>query len=148
MSEKNLIFKIILILGITCLFWIILDLYLLIIDLEGVIFLNFSGLTVGIGYLLMIMYHILILVVQISGLKITDSKNQSIALFALLIISVFALAVEKVMFDEVGREYYLEYPIPGETYFIYLGIILNLTFILFGTIFAYKRIRSNFIIRK
>jgi hypothetical protein len=36
------------------------------------------------------------------------------------------------MIDEVGREYYLEFPVPGEVGFIYLGLIINALFILFA----------------
>jgi hypothetical protein len=40
----------------------------------------------------------------------------NVSLLSLLIISFFALIIEKIMFDEVLHEYYLEFPAPGEVH--------------------------------
>jgi hypothetical protein len=80
---------------------------------------------VGIGYLLIIIFHILILIIYFQHIR----PYQNNLLVSLLIFSFFALIIEKVMFDEVGHEYYLELPAPGEVNFIYFGLFINAVFI-------------------
>ncbi|MEN8194737.1 MAG: hypothetical protein ABFS12_18095 [Bacteroidota bacterium] len=138
LKEKSKISKTVFILGIICVVWIIVDIVLLLIDLHGVIFFELSGLIVGIGYIFILLFHILFFIYLFNIYRIGQRYKQIIPSVILFIVSLFALAVQKVMYDEVGREYYLENSIPGETYFIYFGLILNLIFIMYGTIFANK----------
>jgi hypothetical protein len=42
------------------------------------------------------------------------------------------------MFDEVAHEYYIEFPMPGETHFIVLGLLINGIFILYSIFSIYK----------
>ena len=142
MTKQLKIFPVsVLVLGILCILWIIYDIAQLYIDLGDVIYFHTAGLIMGIGYLLIIIYHIFVFIVWFRYLRYSGNYTQSITIIFLIIISSFMLAVQKVMYDEVGREYYLEYPAPGEVNFIYLGLFINLIFILFTLYFINKELK-------
>lgn len=119
-------------LGIVCLPWILYDLFKLHSDLPSVIFRGPSGLIVGVGYLFILIFHVLMFIVYGKYFRHHPRFGPRILLPALLVASFFALAVEKVMFDEVGREYFLEFPRPGEADFIDLGLFANAVFIAYA----------------
>ncbi|MDH4196039.1 MAG: hypothetical protein OEW05_01370 [Candidatus Aminicenantes bacterium] len=119
-------------LGILCLIWILYDIVKIHSDLISVIFPRSSGWIVGIGYILILLFHALMFIVYWKYFRHHPSVGPRMALISLWIISFFALAVEKVMFDEVGREYFLEFPRPDEVYFIYLGLFVNAVFIIYA----------------
>jgi hypothetical protein len=59
-----------------------------------------------------------------------NSEIRAVLLF-LLCVSFLSLAIQKVMYDEVMHEFFLEYPFPNETVFIYLGLAVNAAFVIF-----------------
>ncbi len=120
-------------LGIVCLIWILYDVVKIHSDLGSVLFFDKSGLIVGIGYLFILLFHALMFIVYGKYFRHHPRLGPRALLPFLLVVSFLALAVEKVMFDEVGREYYLEFPRPGETYFIYLGLFVNVVFIAYAS---------------
>ncbi len=97
-------------LGIVCFIWTIYDIVKIYSDLGSVIFFDTSGLIVGIGYLLILLFHILIFIIYFKYFRHHQNNVLSVSLLSLLIISFFALIIEKIMFDEVLHEYYLEFP--------------------------------------
>ena len=119
-------------LGIICFLWIIYDFLKICNDLHAVLFSTNTGLIIGIGYLFILSFHALVLVLYFRHFRHQQEKGLSGLLLILFVFSFLALAVEKVMFDEVGREFYLEFPAPGEVHFIYLGLFLNALFVLFA----------------
>jgi len=54
------------------------------------------------------------------------------------IISLFAIGIEKVMYDEVGHEIFIEWPAPGEVSFLYLCLGINALFCLVMIFLIYK----------
>jgi hypothetical protein len=119
-------------LGSVCLVWIIYDTIKIYADLSSVIFLVTAGWFVGVGYVLIILFHILIIILYLKCFRHNQQVGTKIILISLFFISLFALAVEKVMYDKVGHEYLIEFPAPGEVNFIYLGLFLNAVFILYA----------------
>jgi len=119
-------------LGIVCLFWIIFDIVNVYSNLSSVIFFGTLGLIVGVGYIFILIFHILVLFVYFKYFHNRPNNKLSIGFLSFIIISFLALVVQKAMYDEVGREYYLEFPAPGEVRFIYLGLIINALFILYA----------------
>ena len=118
--------------GIICLLWIIYDFLKIYNDLSAVLFSANTGLIVGIGYIFILSFHVFVLILYFRFFRHHKEKKLRGLLLILFFISFLALAVEKVMFDEVGREFYLEFPAPGEVHFIYLGLFLNALFVLFA----------------
>lgn len=133
MSEKFKVFPATtILLGVLCFLWIVYDIVQIYFDLQSVLFFGTSGLIMGIGYLFILLFHILVLIIYFKYLRHHQNIILSFTLLSLTIISFLALAVEKVMFDEVGREFYLEFPAPGEVSFIYLGLFINALFIIYA----------------
>ncbi len=119
-------------LGIVCFSWILYDVLKIYSDLRSVIFFGSSGLIVGIGYLFIVLFHALMFIIYLRYFRRHQNPRLRIVPLSLLIVSFLALAVEKTMYDEVGREYFLELPVPGEVIFIYFGLFLNALFIAYA----------------
>lgn len=137
-GENKFLPMIVFLLGFVCLIWIIYDIISIYSDLGSVIHFGTAGLFVGIGYILIIIFHGLVLLIYL--LYFWHHKNISIrgGLLFLLIVSFLALIIEKVMYDEVGREYMIEFPLPGETHFIIFGLLLNILFICYALYCIYR----------
>jgi len=119
-------------LGIICILWIIYDIIVITFNLPSVIYFGAAGFFVGIGYILIIIFHIYVAGIYFMHARHYPKTLASNRLLSLLIISFTGLIVQKAMFDEVGREYYIEYPFPGETYFIIFGLVLNTVFLVYA----------------
>jgi hypothetical protein len=63
-----------------------------------------------------------------------------ISALALGIVSLFAVGMEKVMYDEIGRELYVEYPVPSEVSLLYGCLAVNLLFCIVMMAAAYRAI--------
>ncbi len=94
----------------------------------------------AIGYLFIIVFHFLVLIVYFLHFRKSSKIQLKVGVPLLLIISFFFLAVEKVMFDEVAHEYYIEFPMPGETHFIVFGLLMNGIFILYLMYIIYTQV--------
>jgi hypothetical protein len=128
--------------GVVSLLWIVFDFFQIALNLESVIYLGRTGFIVGIGYLFILAFHLLALAQCIKNLILKNKLAVSITTLFFLIVSFLSLFMQKVMFDEVGREYSVEYPMPGETYFIFLGLAINALFILFVLKNMYRKSQS------
>ena len=122
--------------------WILYDLFLISADLEGVLF-GARGVIVGVGYLVVLLLHgaafifILMLFSRLRGYAALKTGSM-----AAIIISLFMIAVQKVMYDEVGREIKAGMENAGEIAFVNLGLVINAAFCLLViglTLFALRK---------
>jgi len=133
-------------LGIICVLWIIYDIYKIYSDLRSVLFQSPTSLIMLIGYFFILIFHLFVIVLFFRYFKGQKNSNKNIILLFLIIFSIFMIMVEKVMFDEVGHEYYIEFPAPGEVIFLYFGLFINASFIIYSLYLInqkYKIIRFN-----
>ena len=138
MSEDNKYLHLITaILGFICLLWIIYDIFSIYTNLKSVIFLGTAGLYMALGYLFILVFHFLVLIVYFIHLRKSLNFQAKVVIPAFLFISFLFLVIQKVMFDEVAREYYIEYPMPGETHFIVVGLLINGIFIFYSMFIIY-----------
>ncbi len=137
-GNNKLIPAIGLFLGFICILWIIYDIIVIYFNLPSVIYFGAAGFFVGIGYILIIIFHIFVAGIYIMHARHIPKTIARNRLLSLLIISFTGLIVQKAMFDEVGREYYIEYPFPGETYFILFGLFLNTVLLVYALHYIYK----------
>jgi len=139
--SKNLkIYSIIIwIFGVISLVWIFYDIYQIKTDLSFVIQFDKVGVIMGIGYLFILFFHILSLIfiaIQFRFNKGLNSLRNSTLILG--IISFLAFGIEKVMYDEVGREYYLEWPAPGEVMFLYFCLGIHALFAVIVLLYIYR----------
>ncbi len=132
--------RVILILGIISIPFIFYDISVIIFDLESALTITTtSGVIIFIGYIFILLFHL-----TVAGYLIRYSKrfqnirSQTNTIITYGIISFLSIVMQKVMWDEVGREFYIEYPFPDETYFIIMGLLLNAVFIIMASVFVYK----------
>jgi len=130
-----------LILGIISLIWILYDLFLISADLQGVLF-GSRGTAVGIGYIVILLLHgmafllILLLFSRFRGYGVLKAIS-----IAAVVNSLLMLAVQKVMYDEVGREIKFGSD-AGEIVFVNLGLVINASFcfLVIGlAVFAFRK---------
>lgn len=142
-DRKKTLLNLTRIIGIICLLWIVLDIALIQTDLEAVIRFQLQGKIIGIGYILLLIFHGLAVILYFSCFGGLQNPGWNGFYIVAGIMSTLCLAVQKVMFDEVGREFTMEQPIPGETYFIYLALLINALFILYVRIWINKFKKSD-----
>ena len=123
--------------GVLSCVWIGFDFFEISSDLHAVLFGD-SGWIIGIGYLFILIFHLFMIIIILRDLRQYGAEGPRVLLIFLLIASFLALAAEKVMYDEVAREYYLEPPAPGEVGFIYLGLAVNALFILYALLYIVR----------
>ncbi len=131
-----------LILGTISFVWILYDLFLVSADLEGVLF-GAKGVIVGLGYIVILLLHgaafifILMLFSRLKGYAALKTGSM-----AAIILSLFMIAVQKVMYDEVGHEIKSGLENAGEIAFVNLGLVINALFCLLViglALFAFRR---------
>jgi hypothetical protein len=111
-------------LGILTFAWIVCDLIFLANDLEGVLFGSW-GIFVGIGYLVMLLLHGIAFVLVLTVIaRLKGYAALKAVTVAALVASLFMIAVQKVMYDEVGREIRAGMD-AGEISFVNLGLVVN-----------------------
>ncbi len=114
-----------LVLGAAAFVWILVDLLLLSTDLEKVLFGTW-GLPVGIGYLVMLLFHAAAFVlVLLAFSRLEGHTALKVGSLAALVVSLFMIAVQKVMYDEVGRQIKAGFDRVGEIGFVYAGLFVN-----------------------
>lgn len=123
------------ILGLATFLWLIFHVYEIGTDLPGVLRFDASDPSeylVGAGYLAMLMFHAVALVFLFTRAR-TEKRFDGWAVLGLTIgiLSLFAIAAEKVMYDEIGREWAVEAPFPGEVWLLLGCLGLNMLFSLF-----------------
>jgi hypothetical protein len=134
-------------LGLATFLWLLYHVYEVRADLPGVLNFDVSdyrGYITGLGYLIMLFFHAAAFVfLFLHSRFIKRYTFRSVAAFVLGILSLFAIAVEKVMYDEIAREMTVEYPVPGEVFFLYLCFGVNALFCLVMVGAVYRALAEN-----
>lgn len=113
-------------LGLICIFWIIFNFISLNVNLHDVLFMGPLGVIAGFGYLLIILFHILVGIYVLRKQK--EERIKKIKFLFICSVSFLFILIQKVMYDEVANELAIE-KIPAELNFIFLGLIVNALFI-------------------
>ena len=124
------------VLGFASFVWILRDLVLLATDLEGVLFGDMR-LIVGLGYLVLLLLHgfAFVLILTVFA-RLRGYAALKAATVVMLVASLFMLAVQKVMYDEVGREIKAGFGNAGEILFVNAGLVVNGLFCLLVIVVA------------
>ena len=98
--------------------------------LSGLLDLNLSGYIVGIGYIIILLFHFFAIFFLISRFQALEARRlfRGVVLVS-AVVSLFAIAAEKVMFDEIGRELRLGVEVAGEVFILTLLLLVNLIFV-------------------
>jgi hypothetical protein len=121
-----------LVLGLITFLWLLFHLHEIRADLPGVLrfdLSHYSNYITGAGYLIMLLFHIAAFIFMFKEARFTKRIGgwQVLAL-VLGVSSLFAIAVEKVMYDEIAHELFVEYPVPNEIVFLYACLAVNVIF--------------------
>jgi len=125
------------ILLILCIFsfsGLIYILYQISTDLVTALNINKSALDTshyisGVGYLLILIFHVYSIIFIYSHIHhFHEFKGAATIMLILGIISFFAIAFEKVMMDEIAREYRFGLEIKGELFGLYAAYFINLAY--------------------
>jgi hypothetical protein len=128
---SNIILLILCILSFSSLIYI---LYQISNDIVTAININKSALDPshyisGAGYLLIFIFHVYSIIFIYSHFHhFHEFKKTATIMLILGIISFFAIAVEKVMMDEIAREYRFGLEIKGELFGLYAAYLINLAY--------------------
>jgi hypothetical protein len=131
-----------LVLGFATFLWLVFHIYEIHADLPGVLRFDASepsDYLVGTGYLVMLMFHaaaFIFLFKQIRSMK--RFRGWPVLGLVIGICSLFAIAAEKVMYDEIGRELTSEFPLPGEASLLYACLGVNTLFSVFMIVAAFR----------
>lgn len=118
-----------LILSIISLVWEAYDIYNIHFHLTQVLQFKYPGAIMAIGYIFILLFHISAFLFIFMRIRRTGKAGKLPILIIMTgIASLFSIAIEKVMFDEIGREFYIEFPISGEILFLYVCLGINALF--------------------
>ena len=121
-----------LILGLVTFLWLLFLVYVIRTDLAGVIRFDASNLSdylVGAGYLAMLLFHAAALLFIFGRARLAKRLGGWPVLgLVSAVVSLAAIAAEKVLYDEIGREMTIEYPVPTEVSLLYGALAVNLLF--------------------
>ncbi|MBN2265264.1 MAG: hypothetical protein JW775_05560 [Candidatus Aminicenantes bacterium] len=121
-----------LILGLVTFLWLLFHVYEVRTDLAGVIRFDASEPShylIGAGYLVMLAFHAAAFIFVFSRARLAKRLGGWPVLgLASGVVSLAAIAAEKVLYDEIGREMTIEFPVPGEVSLLYAALGLNLLF--------------------
>jgi len=129
--EKNIraIFKITLGLGILAGIGLANNLYQVNLNLRATLGLSAAGYTVGIAYVFILLFHgVSFFALLIHHLNVKELPRLRIAALTLGVLSLVAIGVEKVMFDEIARETALGWEVTGEIVILNIGLLVNVLF--------------------
>ncbi len=120
-----------LVLGLATFLWLLFLIYEIRADLPGMLRFeasNPSDYLIGAGYLAMLLFHAAALVFLFAQARsVKRFAGWPVLGLVLGTLSLFAIAAEKVMYDEIGRELAIEFPVPGEVSLLYACLGVNLT---------------------
>ncbi len=121
-----------LILGLVTFLWLLFHIYEIRTDLAGVIRFDvsdFAGYLVGAGYLAMLLFHAAAFLFLFGRARLAKRLTGWPVLgLALGVASLAAIAAQKVLYDEIGREMGVEYPVPTEVSLLYAALAINILF--------------------
>lgn len=130
------------ILGLVTFLWLIFHIYQIGTDLPGVLRFDASDPSdyiAGAGYLVMLAFHAVALVFLFKQARTQRRIGGRVAAGLVIgVLSLFAVAAEKVMYDEIGREWVFEAPFPGEAWLLLGCLGLNILFSLFMIVLALR----------
>jgi len=124
---------ILMITGIIAFFWLTYILLQIIVNLAEALNIDRSGFgmndfLMGAGHLFVLAFHLYALVyIFMHFHHVKELSVLKIILLILGIVSLFSIGVEKVMIDEVAREYRFGMEI-SEVYFLYSAYLINMIF--------------------
>jgi uncharacterized membrane protein len=123
------------VLGLATFLWLVFHIYEVRTDLPGLLRFDLSDLS---DYLVMLSFHgaaLILLFAQARPRK--RFGGWPILGLAMGVLSLFAIAAEKVLYDEIGRELVVEYPVPGEVSLLYACLGINVLFSVFMIVAAF-----------
>jgi len=128
MKKHNTFSLITLVLGIVSLLWLFYDLYEITHNIEKVLYVNESGYIIGIGYIFILLFHVFSIIYVLKQFRRYKKFNWlRIIVMIFGVFSLFAIAVEKVMYDEIAREIMFG-SAGGEIFILCCAIVLNILF--------------------
>lgn len=121
-----------LVLGLVTFLWLLFHVYEIRTDLAGVIRFDAadpSAYIVGAGYLAMLAFHAAAFLFLFGRARLAKRLGgRTVSGLALGVVSLAAIAAQKVLYDEIGREMGIEYPVPTEVSLLYGTLAVNLVF--------------------
>ena len=118
-----------LVLSIVTFLWLLFHFYRIRTDLPGVLQFDFSdylAILTGTGYLVMLLFHVAAFIFIFKQARVTKwFGGRHVLALILGIVSLFAIAMEKVMYDEIAHEMSVEYPVPSEASLLYGCLAVN-----------------------
>lgn len=131
-----------LVLGLVTFVWLLFHVYEIRTNLTSVIRFDASDVSdylIGAGYLVMLLFHGASFIFMFMQLRLAKRfGGRPVAGLVFGTVSLFAIAAEKVMYDEIGREMSIEYPVPGEVSLLYACLGVNLAFSVVMMVAAYR----------
>ena len=121
-----------LILGLVTFLWLLFLVYEVRTDLAGVVRFDASepaDYLFGAGYLVMLLFHAAAFLFLFGRVRLAKRLGAwAVPGLALGVLSLAAIAAQKVLYDEIGREMGIEYPVPSEVSLLYAALGVNLLF--------------------
>lgn len=121
-----------LILGLVTFLWLLFHIYEIRTDLAGVIRFDAADLAdylAGAGYLVMLALHAAAFLFLFGRARLAKRVGGwTVFGLALGVASFAAIAAQKVLYDEIGHEMGIEYPVPTEVSLLYAALGVNLLF--------------------
>jgi hypothetical protein len=127
--------------GITFL-WLVVHIYGIRTNLPSLLRFdasNPSDYVAGAGYLIMLLFHAAAFFFIFTKAHVKERMGAWPVLGLVAgLFSLFAVAAEKVLYDEIGREWKSGFPPPGETSLLYACLGVNALFSLFMIVMALR----------
>ncbi len=131
-----------LVLSLVTFLWLLFHFHRIRTDLPGVLrfdFSDYSDILIGTGYLVMLLFHVAAFIFVFKQARFMNQFGGRQMLTLLLgIVSLFAIAMEKVMYDEIAHEMSVEYPVPSEVSLLYGCLTVNALFCVVMMVAAYR----------
>jgi hypothetical protein len=130
------------VLGLATFLWLVFHISEIATNLPGVLHFdvsNPSDYLAGAGYFVMLLFHAAAFIFLFTRARF-DSRfgGGQILGLALGVLSLFAIAAEKVLHDEIGREWTSGSPVPTEVSLLYACLGINVLFCVFMTVMAFR----------
>lgn len=133
-----------LVLGLVTFLWLLFHIHEIRTDLPRLLrfdLSDYSDYVIGIGYVVMLLFHASAFIFLLMQARFAKRFGGGRVLALVLgIVSLFVVGMEKVMYDEIGRELDMEYPVPGEVSLLYACLALNGIFCIVMMAAAYRAI--------
>jgi len=139
LSASNLVT---LVLSLVTFLWLLFHLNEIRTDLPGVLrfdLSDYSDILMAMGYLVMLLFHAAAFIFIFKESRFTNRfGGRKVLMLILGIVSLVAIAMEKVMYDEIAHELSVEYPVPSEVFLLYGCLVVNALFCIVIMLAAYR----------